>query len=68
MIGQARELAKGHVFALDWSGPWKRVVAVRRGRLAVEVQVQGGERLTLPADQGVRFEPNPGAARARPGA
>lgn len=61
MTGQARELAKGYVFALDWHGPWKRVVSVRRGRVAVQVEIQGGERLTLPADQAVRFEPNPEA-------
>jgi len=67
MTGQARELEKGHAFALDWDGPWKRVVGVRRGRLQVQLQLQGGERLTLPADHAVRFEPSPGGGRGRPG-
>lgn len=55
MLGHAREIEKNMLFALDWDGPWRRAVKVKKGKVSTLVTVDGGERVELHNLTAVRF-------------
>ena len=55
MLGNVKELEKGLIYATDWFGPWFRIKAVKRGKVATIVTHADGERVQLDNNLAVRF-------------